>query len=925
VSLLSEQQRRLRPPELQANWFRSHAWLVALIGLVLEAAATIPFALLDVSVPEASAALAILIAAAVAFVAGPRWGALVGAVGWGLFFAFVADHAARAIVALPIWLAVAILAGLGSDRLRRAERERRRDASELAAVRGDAAQAIVGLDLSGNILSWDRGAERIYGHSAEEAAGQDVTLLSTEDEAGHIRDALERVAEGERVERSHLRGRRKNGEQVVVSLSLAPVSDDRGTVAACAVLSDATERLHEAENRYRALAEALPLVTLVSAANDRNSVAYVSPQVETLLGYSPAEWRNDSQLYSKLLHPDDRDEVLAGAKKQTSGAAPRKAEYRLLARGGGVVWVREEVTTIRGPEGKPLYTQTLLIDIGERKRADEERERLLAAERQATARTVERQRRLDFVREAGQVLSSSLEYRSALQRVAELAVRDYADWCVIDVIEDGSPLKRVAIARAELLSQEAAVAPDQEPEEPVRRVVETGGLQIVPALGETPNGRTKTPILGGIDERSVVSVPLRARKRTLGALTLARTESSEAYAADDLALVEDLAGRIALAIDRGRLYREVEERTDAARVVAHVADGVLLVDRGGVVRLWNPAAEAITSIASADVLGNSAAEVIPGWKDAVDAIPVSSAPDPGHAEVVIPFETDGSERWISISGVNFYGGTVYAFRDLTEVHQLEELKADFIATASHELRTPLAAVYGAAQTLLRHDFALDEGGRDRFVSLIADESERLGRIVNEILLANQLDAGRLDLGTEPFDSVEVVERVVEATRAYAPAEISLRISAGEEIPLVAGDRDKVRQVLVNLVENAIKYSPDGGRIEVGVESHDADVRFWVRDEGLGIPEGEEERIFEKFYRLDPQMSRGVGGTGLGLYICNELVTRMGGRIWVEANGEKGSTFLFELRAADPGRATQPRPEAVELHGFVPPGRRAPNR
>jgi two-component system phosphate regulon sensor histidine kinase PhoR len=897
---------------------------VALIGLVLEATVTIPFALLDVSVPEASAAVAMLIAAAVAFVAGPRWGALVSAAGWGLYFAFVADHAPRAIVALPIWLAVAILAGLVSDRLRRIERDRQRDASELDAVRGDASQAIVGFDLNGNIVSWDRGAERIFGHSAEEVAGHDVTLLSPEGEEGHVLDALERVAAGERVDRSHLRQRRRNGEEVVVSLSLAPVRDDRGVVAACAVLSDATERLHEAENKYRALAEALPLVTLISAPNDRNLVAYVSPQVETLLGYSPAEWQDDPQLYSKLLHPDDRDEVLAGAKKQTSGAAPRRVEYRLLARGGGVVWVREEVTTIRGLEGKPLFTQTLLIDIGERKRADEERERLLAAEREATARTVERQRRLDFVREAGQVLSSSLDYRSTLQRVAELAVRDYADWCVVDVIEDGSPLKRVAIARAELLSQEAA-APDQEPEEAVRKVVETGGLQIVPALGETPNARKRTSILGGIETRSAVCVPLRARKRALGALTLARTESSETYGADDLALAEDLAGRIALAIDRGRLYREVEERADAARVVAHVADGVLLVDRGGVVRLWNPAAEAITSIAPADVLGNSAAEVIPGWKDSVDAIPVSSSPDPGHAEVVIPFEAEGGERWISISGVSFYGGTVYAFRDLTEVHQLEELKADFIATASHELRTPLAAVYGAAQTLLRHDFALDEGGRDRFVSLIADESERLGRIVNEILLANQLDAGRLDLGTEPFDSVEVVERVVDATRAYAPAEISLKISAGEEIPLVAGDRDKVRQVLVNLVENAIKYSPDGGRIEVGVEPHGADVRFWVRDEGLGIPEGEEKRIFEKFYRLDPKMSRGVGGTGLGLYICNELVTRMDGRIWVEANGKKGSTFLFELRAAEPARTTQSRTEAVELHGFVPPGRRAPHR
>jgi signal transduction histidine kinase len=132
-------------------------------------------------------------------------------------------------------------------------------------------------------------------------------------------------------------------------------------------------------------------------------------------------------------------------------------------------------------------------------------------------------------------------------------------------------------------------------------------------------------------------------------------------------------------------------------------------------------------------------------------------------------------------------------------------------------------------------------------------------------------------------------------------------------------------VLVNLVENAIKYSPDGGTIEVGVEGHNGAVRFWVRDEGLGIPEGEEQKIFEKFYRLDPQMSRGVGGTGLGLYICNELVGRMGGRIWVEANGRKGSTFLFDLRAAEPALTAEARAEAVELHGFVTRARRLPHR
>jgi two-component system phosphate regulon sensor histidine kinase PhoR len=391
---------------------------------------------------------------------------------------------------------------------------------------------------------------------------------------------------------------------------------------------------------------------------------------------------------------------------------------------------------------------------------------------------------------------------------------------------------------------------------------------------------------------------------------LARTGPGSAYGADELVLAEDLAVRIGIAIDRARLHLEVEQRASAARVLTYVADAVLLVDRVGVVRLWNPAAERITGIAAGDLVGRPVTEGIRGWREAADSVPVSSSPDPGHPEVMFPIETDQGERWISISGVQFFGGTVYAFRDVTEVRHLEELKADFIATASHELRTPLAAVYGAAQTLLRHDFALDEAGRDRFISLIAEESERLGRIVNEILLANQLEAGRLDLGAEPFDAVELVERVVEAARVHAPAGISLERHTPEDVPLVSADRDKVRQVLVNLIENAIKYSPDGGQIEVGLESGQGSgeetVVFFVKDQGLGIPAEEQARIFEKFYRLDPQMTRGVGGTGLGLYICSELVNRMGGHIWVESIEGQGSTFLLEL-PAEPTSVARPTP------------------
>ena len=655
------------------------------------------------------------------------------------------------------------------------------------------------------------------------------------------------------------------------------------------------EAIAKAEARHRSLLEGMPVVAWLRETGESNETTYVGPAIAELTGYSASEWREQPDLHEKLLHPDDRDRVLPELERAVGGA-PISIDYRLLARDGRATWVREDTATVLDHKGEPLYLQTFLRDIRELKRSEDLREEVQAAERDATAESAERQGRLDLLRRAGNDLAASVEVDGALGRVSELIVADFADWCVIDVVDAGNQLQRVAPARAEVTQPNGARGPSDDPETEVRAVFESGRTRVVPPLGDTSSGQRAEFL--GLEVRSVICVPLWARKQPLGVLTIARTERGPAYSADDVALAEDLAARLALALDRGRLYREVEERSDAARVLEYVADGVLLLDRNGVVRLWNPAAKAITFIDPDDVLGKTAAESIPGWKDAVDTVPVSAAPSPGYDEVLIPIGTSRGERWIAISGVRFFGGTVYAFRDLTDARQLEEIKADFIATASHELRTPLAAVYGAAQTLLRHDFALDETGRERFVSLIADESERLGRIVNEILLANQLDAGRLDLEEEPFDGRDLVERVVDATRMHAPPSVTLTINTNGELPQVAADLDKVRQVLVNLVENAIKYSPDGGKVEVGADTHDDFVRFHVRDEGLGVAADEQERIFEKFYRADPQMTRGVGGTGLGLYICRELIDRMGGRIWVEPNEEKGSTFFFELRTAD---------------------------
>jgi two-component system phosphate regulon sensor histidine kinase PhoR len=369
------------------------------------------------------------------------------------------------------------------------------------------------------------------------------------------------------------------------------------------------------------------------------------------------------------------------------------------------------------------------------------------------------------------------------------------------------------------------------------------------------------------------------------------------------------------AIQRRLLDREVEQQRLAlerhARVLEHVDDGVFLVDDRGIIQHWNPAAHAITGISADEALDRPAAKALPGWEIVASLVPVASAPGPGNLEAkVVPLELDGRELWLSISGVRFSEGVVYAFRNLTEERALDELKGEFIATVSHELRTPLAAIYGSAQTLLREDIELDEPDQKRLLDVIAHESERLSRIADDILFANKLDSAQFALREKGFDLRALAGDVVEQMRACFAArdDISLELAVPDTLEPVTADPDKLRQVLINLIDNAVKYSPAGGRVDVSIEAREGGIRIAVRDEGIGIAPLEQRRIFGKFYRVDPGLARGVGGTGLGLYICRELVRRMDGRLSVSSEERKGSTFVVDLPV--PAVAGSERGDAV---------------
>src|SRR5204862_2889876 len=270
-----------------------------------------------------------------------------------------------------------------------------------------------------------------------------------------------------------------------------------------------------------------------------------------------------------------------------------------------------------------------------------------------------------------------------------------------------------------------------------------------------------------------------------------------------------------------RLDRQVEEQRLAlerhARVLEHVDDGVSLVDDVGIIQHWNPAAHAITGIPPERALGRLAAETLPGWETVAPVIPIAAAPGPGSVEAkVVPLEFDGRELWLSVSGVSFSDGVVYAFRSLTEERALDELKGEFIATASHELRTPLAAIYGSAQTLRREDIELDEDQQRRLLDVIAQESERLARIADDILFANKLDSGQFVLGEQTVDLCALAHGVDQEMRVSVADRdnISSECAVPAGLDQSAADSYKLRQLLLNLEDKQVKYSPAGGRVRV---------------------------------------------------------------------------------------------------------------
>jgi PAS domain S-box-containing protein len=407
---------------------------------------------------------------------------------------------------------------------------------------------------------------------------------------------------------------------------------------------------------------------------------------------------------------------------------------------------------------------------------------------------------------------------------------------------------------------------------------------------------------------SVVAVPMFAHGGTLNGVLAVYDRGVRVWRDDEVRALAALAATAAAAFSSAELYARVaEEKERSEAILANIADGIVAVDREDAIVLWNSTAEQITGVPAEEALGRRVVEVLQRELAAEGDKPL------GERQVV--FTRGDKEVWLSVTEAvmtdpaGAVAGRIFAFRDISTERVVEQMKSDFVATVSHELRTPLTSIYGFAETLLRGDVEFSDAERNTFLSYIASESERLITIVDDLLNVARLETGTLGLNISQTDLGEVVSETISRFAEHLNGDFTLDVEVPPGSVFVRADREKLTQIVMNLMDNAVKFSPQGGRIAVSARRRADTAEIRVADEGIGIARADQQRIFTKFYRSEDGSRHNPQGTGLGLFLARGLLAAMGGRIWVESTEGEGSTFFFELpvakeRSAEPAREAE---------------------
>ena len=411
--------------------------------------------------------------------------------------------------------------------------------------------------------------------------------------------------------------------------------------------------------------------------------------------------------------------------------------------------------------------------------------------------------------------------------------------------------------------------------------------------------------------RQVIALPMIFANDMLGILFIFRSYAGTPTENDNR-LLQSFADQAAIAVHNARLYEFAnQERKRLAAILDHSADGVMILDAHLHVERWNRALSRITGWQAEQAQGRHH-DVVIRWKrremgpDLAEAIANGwpqrlsgdTTPDTLYVEGDLE-RLDGSAISVGITYAPLANSNgelqniIANVRDITHFREAEQLKSTFISIVSHELKTPVALIKGYADTLSREDAEWDLATIQNGLKVIEEEADRLGELIENLLAASKLQAEGMRLNLDDANLRLIAQQSIERFQTQTDRH-TLRAEFPDDFPIICGDATRLRQVLDNLVSNAIKYSPKGGEIVIRGTYDDKWVRIAVSDQGPGLPEDQLERVFERFYRVNNALTNNTQGTGLGLYLAHAVITAHGGRIWATNNPNGGATFSFTL-------------------------------